>query len=67
MGVLPNPREDRLGRRRLRRGHDRQGAQLGEEQPNRGGPVGDAELAYRFFDVAVDGLGRDVQLTPDIL
>jgi hypothetical protein len=38
-----------------------------EQKADRGGPVGDPELAHRLLDVAIHRLGRDLELAADLL
>ena len=64
MGIFPMPKHRRQGGRA---GRDGGGGVVGQQQPHGGGAVADAELADRLFDVAIHGLGRDLELAADLL
>jgi hypothetical protein len=73
MGMIPMREvgcEGEGGRGGGRRGHEGRGRGWrrpdGAQQPDRGQPVRDPQFADHILKVAIDGLGGDAEVAPDI-
>ena len=62
MGIIPRGKDPRRSN-----GVDVCGPLSGEQQTHRRSPVAHAELAHGLLDMAVHRLGRDLELTADVL